>query len=550
MTPPILHQRDANRAIHRAERARVLRALLALLALTLPLTLTGNARAQDALLTVLFDLDRDPDTGCEHATPEGVVPGIELVLRTTVSLDSQAVTSATHAACANPVTHEFGAELAVTGLASPPWDVTPGDGSAGSTLLETYLPLAAAPGASTVHAHVALLTPAGSDALLTSTGNASGDPIALTFSAYSVPALSIAALALLALALLGVMTPAAFERLRARALLAIGLIATVTLCWPARAGLGDGALRSWSQAERVATDPQGDAPEGADILAAYAFVDVAQQALVVRVDALLGPALCLAWPTVDPGSGYSCSQEPPPDPGPFGNRVALTFDDGPNLATTPSIVATLRAESVPATFFMQGLRLESAPARALALEIHDDPLFEIANHSYTHPFFTAISPEQMRSEVSTTNDALRLAVGNACFFPRFFRIPYSASNCAAAGVVREHGLSMVGLHTDSLDWCYAAGNGFCSPAMASGLANEFRNDMVAWVLWKLQQTGGGIVLMHDIHANTAAQLPALITALRAGGATFVRLDDASIFPLLNAAVNPPEAPACCADAPP
>jgi len=53
------------------------------------------------------------------------------------------------------------------------------------------------------------------------------------------------------------------------------------------------------------------------------------------------------------------------------------------------------------------------------------------------------------------------------------------------------------------------------------------------------------VLMHDVQPNTAQQLPALITALRNAGATFVRLDDASVFPFINAAVNPPEPPACC-----
>ncbi|MEX2204981.1 MAG: polysaccharide deacetylase family protein [Myxococcota bacterium] len=520
----------------------------ALLALAL-IALAARARAESAELVVLFDLDRDPGSGCTYETSEGSVHGIERLVRTIVDLDANQVSSATHAACENPVTHAFGAEVAVSGFATSPWDVVPGDGTSGSTLIESYLPLSAVPGASVVHAYVALSGTAGGDALLSTTGAGGGEAIALALGTTPVPALASWTLATLALLLVGVAL-AAGGGLRSRRARALGVIAALALPSWARAGLGDGALRTWEAFERVALDPRDDAPEGSDILAAFAHVDEAQGVLVLRVDALLGPALCLAWPSVDPGSGYPCSQEPPPDPGPFENRVALTFDDGPNLDSTPSIVATLRAESVPATFFMLGLRLESAAARALALEIHDDPLFEIANHSYTHPFFTSLSDAQMRTEISTTNDALRLALGDPCFFPRFFRIPFSASNCAAAGVVREHGLSMVGMHADSLDWCYAAGNGFCSPALVSGLANEFRNDMVAWLQFKVQQTDGGIVLLHDIHANTAAQLPALIAALRADGATFVRLDDASVFPLVNAAVNPPEAPACCELAPP
>jgi peptidoglycan/xylan/chitin deacetylase (PgdA/CDA1 family) len=69
--------------------------------------------------------------------------------------------------------------------------------------------------------------------------------------------------------------------------------------------------------------------------------------------------------------------------------------------------------------------------------------------------------------------------------------------------------------------------------------------MVGWTLNRLQLYGGGIAILHDTQTNTMAQLPALIAALRGAGATFVRLDDDSVFPLINAAANPPEPPACC-----
>ena len=76
------------------------------------------------------------------------------------------------------------------------------------------------------------------------------------------------------------------------------------------------------------------------------------------------------------------------------------------------------------------------------------------------------------------------------------------------------------------------------------------NDTVFfWVLpaYALALYGGGVAILHDSQANTAAQLPALIAALRGAGVTFVPLGDASVFPLINAAVNPPEPPACCSD---
>lgn len=53
-------------------------------------------------------------------------------------------------------------------------------------------------------------------------------------------------------------------------------------------------------------------------------------------------------------------------------RVALTFDDGPNLATTPKILETLRRHNALATFFMTGSSLQNEDARALAREMAAD----------------------------------------------------------------------------------------------------------------------------------------------------------------------------------
>jgi peptidoglycan/xylan/chitin deacetylase (PgdA/CDA1 family) len=147
--------------------------------------------------------------------------------------------------------------------------------------------------------------------------------------------------------------------------------------------------------------------------------------------------------------------------------------------------------------------------------------------------------------VTSTTAQLRVALDDPCYFPRFFRFPFGATNCTAIGIVRENGLATVGVHLDSLDWCFGSGNGFCSAQTIPDIPDPYRNNLSAFVLYRAQQTGGGIVLMHDIWTNTAQHLPAIITGLRNLGATFVTLDDPTIFPLINASVNPPEPPACC-----
>lgn len=46
-------------------------------------------------------------------------------------------------------------------------------------------------------------------------------------------------------------------------------------------------------------------------------------------------------------------------------------------------------------------------------------------------------------------------------------------------------------------------------------------------------TQGGVLLMHDIHRNTADNLDRLLTLLEEANYRFVSLDDRNIYPKLN-----------------
>ena len=198
---------------------------------------------------------------------------------------------------------------------------------------------------------------------------------------------------------------------------------------------------------------------GVDLLGLFAEIEPAIGELWLRADVLFGAPVCLDWGVVDAGVGYSCAQQPAPDQGPFGLAVAMTFDDGPNPATTPSILATLRAENIPATFFMVGWRLETAAAQALALEIHQDPLFRVANHTYDHLGLPTLTPQEVVNQVETTSERIREAIGDACYFPTYFRFPFGFSDCTSMEVVREHGFGVAGVNIEPADWCYGQGGG-------------------------------------------------------------------------------------------
>jgi peptidoglycan/xylan/chitin deacetylase (PgdA/CDA1 family) len=97
--------------------------------------------------------------------------------------------------------------------------------------------------------------------------------------------------------------------------------------------------------------------------------------------------------------------------------VALTFDADmtPRMSNelktgkiaswyNQKVIATLREEHVPATLFLAGLWIERYPA--VTQDLSSDTLFEIGNHSYSHPGFR--SPCYGLGSVQKSNQAAEL----------------------------------------------------------------------------------------------------------------------------------------------
>lgn len=234
--------------------------------------------------------------------------------------------------------------------------------------------------------------------------------------------------------------------------------------------------------------------------------------------------------------GPGCSGVHVPDRGGFGKRVALTFDDGPSPATTPAVLATLRRHGVPATFFINGSRMGTEAARAIARDIASDPSFILANHTQNHRNdLTRVSRSVLDAQIDQTTEHIR-GSGET---PRYFRFPFGASTCNTARVVRDRGYVITGWHIDSADWCYARNDGYCSPSTFRHVPSNVRRDMRTWVMQQVRERQGGILLFHDIHAFTAGAIDGIIQQLKDEGYTFVNVDDTEVFPLLNGATPPP-----------
>lgn len=128
--------------------------------------------------------------------------------------------------------------------------------------------------------------------------------------------------------------------------------------------------------------------------------------------------------------------------------VALTYDAGSGADGAAAILDTLKRHGVTATFFLTGKWAEQFPdlARRIVAEGH-----EVGNHSYSHPDFTTIDPEEALQQIKDGEAAIKRATGRD---PRpLFREPYGAFNEAERLLVRQAGYSYsIYWEVDTLDW--------------------------------------------------------------------------------------------------
>jgi len=234
----------------------------------------------------------------------------------------------------------------------------------------------------------------------------------------------------------------------------------------------------------------------------------------------------------------ACSGFATPDQGDFGRRLALTFDDGPVPGRTDRVIDILRRHQVPATFFVNGVRLIEAEAQALYDEIRADPLFLIGNHAWTHARLTELSDQERRAELGWSAGA---DLGLTPPAP-YVRFPFGAADCDLVRLVHEADQAVLGWNVDSHDWSYVLEDDGTWWSRSENVPEHRRGDMPGHVRDQLVRglgtTGGGVALFHDGRLITVEHLEDLIVDLRADGVEFVALDDAEVFPRLAAAVTP------------
>src|SRR5271167_193806 len=247
-------------------------------------------------------------------------------------------------------------------------------------------------------------------------------------------------------------------------------------------------------------------------------VDIEGQGEILRIDAR--PAPGERQIKVDPnnlvGDEIFKTMPSPYEVNMYGsspNKMAITFDDGPDPEWTPKILDVLKEKGVKATFFLIGLEAEKYPSitKRIFNEGH-----EIGNHTFTHPDISNISKRYFEVELNLTETFFEGKLGVK---PVLFRPPYSvdqepdtADEVRPLELAQDLGYITVGDKIDPNDW-------HDNPRRS---ASQIVSDVLANLppCKPGNLACGNIILLHDgggDRRETVKALPLIIDGLKARG---------------------------------
>ncbi|TCL46784.1 peptidoglycan-N-acetylmuramic acid deacetylase [Thermolongibacillus altinsuensis] len=185
-------------------------------------------------------------------------------------------------------------------------------------------------------------------------------------------------------------------------------------------------------------------------------------------------------------------------------EIYLTFDNGYENGYTEKILNILKEKNVPATFFVTGHYLQSAPhlVKRMVKEGHI-----VGNHSWHHPDLTTVSDEKLRRELEMVRKKTELLTGQRNM--NYLRPPRGIFDERTMRIAKELGYYHVFWSLAFVDW---------NVHQQKGWQYAYENIMK-------QIHPGAILLLHTVSKDNADALEKVIDDLQKQGYTFKSLDD-------------------------
>lgn len=181
--------------------------------------------------------------------------------------------------------------------------------------------------------------------------------------------------------------------------------------------------------------------------------------------------------------------------------VALTFDDGPDPATTGPLLNVLAARQARATFFILGTSAEKYPELLASIAAAGQ---EVASHSYSHRFPNKLSEEELAKELAMSEQILTTVAPK----PALFRPPGGGYNDRLVHDLRQRGYTTILWSVDPRDW-----------------ERRSAKQVFDTVVSRIEP--GAIILLHEgeCAAATPAAVGMIIDRLRQDGYEFLTVSE-------------------------
>ena len=195
----------------------------------------------------------------------------------------------------------------------------------------------------------------------------------------------------------------------------------------------------------------------------------------------------------------------------------ITFDDGPSEEYTAQILDTLKEHGVKGVFFQVGENVGAYGEDGALVEtpasVYTKRLLReghmIGSHSWSHKNLPKMSDAQLKIQLDRADQVLE-AVSETDVV--LFRPPYGGRDGRVLKALTDRDTKAYLWNVDSMDW-----------------ADPIPESIAQTVYEQVSEVGHGVILLHDVHHQTAEALPIILEKLAEEGYQLVLWDGETIF---------------------